>query len=162
MTGIANRAAFEKRLEEELQRLGRAGGRLALVLLDIDHFKKINDAHGHLCGDEALRAVADSIRLASGGEAFPARYGGEEFVILMRCDSDAHAANTAEHVRQSVESNTIIWRGVMLRMTTSVGVAVIGPEQAPLGADALIALADDRLYKAKRSGRNCVIAATAA
>ncbi|HEX7168274.1 MAG TPA: sensor domain-containing diguanylate cyclase [Acidimicrobiales bacterium] len=150
LTRVANRRTFEETLERELSRAARAGTSVALVMVDVDHFKRLNDTHGHRTGDEVLRAVAGAIVAHTRDYDLVARYGGEEFaVVLPGCDSDA-AAGLAERMREAIES---LDSGPSV--TASLGVAVGGG----LGTDgeALVRAADAALYEAKRQGRNRVL-----
>jgi diguanylate cyclase (GGDEF)-like protein len=155
LTGIANRAAFDERLAGELERARRTQCPLALCLLDIDHFKKFNDTHGHQVGDQVLQAVARVLDESVRKMDLAARYGGEEFaVIAPECNPDKAAA-LAERLREAIEEIRLEANGQKLRVTTSIGVAFAlrsGLERTPAE---LIASADARLYEAKRAGRNC-------
>lgn len=161
LTKIANRAAFERRFEEQIAAAQASGEQLALLILDVDHFKDFNDTHGHQAGDEVLRRVAAAIRDACAGEAFPARYGGEEFIAVARVAKVDQAAALAEKIRRSIEHVAVDWNGTCLKVTASVGVATAEPSRRPVTGEKLIAAADEKLYEAKRSGRNRVIAAAA-
>ena len=155
LTGIANRRSFERALADEWNRARRREHSLALVLLDLDHFKELNDRRGHPAGDDCLRRVgaflAETIRRS--GEVV-ARYGGEEFAILLPAvDADA-AIQVAETLREGIEQLAVPY-GNGRRMTASCGVAAFIP--APdLTPESLVASADRALYAAKHSGRNCV------
>jgi len=134
---------------------------LALVLIDIDHFKAVNDTHGHQQGDEVLRHVAAALRRVSRATDTPARYGGEELAVVLP-DTDLDGAFAAgEHVRREVESLRVPRAtGAPLQVTVSVGVAAATARHAE-GA-ALIAAADAALYDAKRGGRNRTVRASGA
>lgn len=161
LTKIANRAAFERRLEEELESARAKSLLVGLLILDVDHFKMFNDTHGHQAGDEVLRVVAASIRDACGGGAFPARYGGEEFIAVLTAKSASQVAALAEKVRAAIESARVEWNGQKLSVTASVGLATASPAEAPVVGEKLIAEADERLYEAKHAGRNRVMPAAA-
>ncbi|HUP60275.1 MAG TPA: diguanylate cyclase [Thermoanaerobaculia bacterium] len=157
LTGIANRRFFERALTDEWNRARRRETPLALILLDLDHFKELNDFRGHPAGDDALRRIgaflADTIRRS--GEVV-ARYGGEEFAILLPGVDGDGAVRVAEALRDGIERLAISYgNGGGRRMTASCGVAAItpAPEAAP---EHLVASADRALYAAKHSGRNCV------
>ena len=155
LTGIANRAAFDERLAGELERARRTQRPLALCMLDIDHFKKINDAHGHQVGDQMLQAVARAIEDSVRKMDIAARYGGEEFAIIApECDP-AKAASLAERLREAVEKIGLLAGTQTLRVTTSVGVGFVRWPGSGRTAGELIKVADARLYDAKRAGRNC-------
>ena len=149
LTHIANRRTFEANLEREMARAVRSGEPVSLVMLDLDHFKVLNDTWGHQMGDEVLRQVA--VALQAGSREFDtiARYGGEEFaVILPGCDPEAALAS-AERIHRLVREGV-----TCAPVTVSLGVAT-APEQAGT-AQALVKAADDALYQAKRAGRNTV------
>ena len=156
LTGLANLRAFHSILESEIERSRRFGTPLALVMLDLDYFKQINDEYGHQQGDEVLALVADVLRDFSRDIDAPARYGGEELaVILPQTDSEG-AAQLAERIREAVERLEVprVDGEGTLRPQASFGVAAL-PESAA-DRDALIAAADAALYRAKRRGRNRV------
>jgi diguanylate cyclase (GGDEF)-like protein len=156
LTGLANLRALHTILESELDRSRRFGTPLALVMLDLDHFKQINDEHGHQQGDEVLELVADVLREFSRDIDTPARYGGEELaVVLPQTDSEG-AEQLAERIREAVdglEVPRVDGEGV-LRLQASFGVAAV-PESGS-DREGLIAAADAALYRAKRAGRNRV------
>jgi len=121
------------------------------VLFDLDHFKRINDAHGHLTGDHVLREVASRIRRRVRKDEIFARYGGEEFAVVLPETNLDEAAQFCERIRAKVETRTFDWQEQALHVTISIGAASTEP-----GDDhaSLIARADARLYEAKRTGRN--------
>lgn len=157
LTGIANRRYFERALADEWNRARRHEQMLALILLDLDHFKDLNDRRGHPAGDDCLRRVggflSESVRRS--GEVV-ARYGGEEFAILLPGVDGDGAIRVAEALRDGIERLAIPYgNGTTRRVTASCGVAALQP--APNAAsDTLVASADRALYAAKHSGRNCV------
>lgn len=157
LTGMANRRRFEQVIEVEWNRALRSGWPISLVMLDIDHFKALNDRYGHLRGDECLTAVAQMLRrdLKRGGEVL-ARYGGEEFVaVLPNVDADG-AMLTAEAMRARVQQLGLENYGSPLgRLTVSIGVCSLIPGPA-LSRGALVDAADAALYRAKAAGRNRV------
>ena len=153
LTGIPNRHAFDEVARRYFELAKREGKPLALLLIDIDRFKRINDAFGHHVGDDVLRQVAQTISRQIRASDFAARYGGEEFVVLLpNCDLD-HAQRKGERIRQAVAGISFVQGPV----TVSVGVAQVEP--AKEGLEAAIARADAALYEAKRSGRNRVAVA---
>jgi diguanylate cyclase (GGDEF)-like protein len=157
LTGVANRRRFEQVLEVEWNRAMRSGWPISLIMMDIDHFKALNDRYGHLRGDECLTAVAQMLRrdLRRGGELL-ARYGGEEFVAVLPNVDAAGALQTAEAMRSRVHQLGIENFGSPIdRLTISVGVCSIVPGPA-LTRGGLVDAADSALYRAKAAGRNCV------
>ncbi|MEM7540477.1 MAG: GGDEF domain-containing protein [Pseudomonadota bacterium] len=158
LTGIANRRRFDYTLEREWNRAARAQQPLALILVDIDHFKEYNDRYGHPGGDACLRQLATLLEnsLRRGGD-LAARYGGEEFAILLPDTNSGSAALVAEQIREKLENLGITHdrtpRGVL---TASFGVSAMTPE-ASQSFDALLGDADRSLYRAKEMGRNRVV-----
>jgi diguanylate cyclase (GGDEF)-like protein len=156
LTGIANRRSFERALADEWNRARRHEQPLALVLLDLDHFKDLNDRRGHPAGDDCLRRVgaflANSIKRS--GEVV-SRYGGEEFAILLPGVEPDVALRVAETLRDGIERLAIPYGPGARKMTASCGVAAMTP-RADAAAETLVASADRALYAAKHSGRNCV------
>jgi diguanylate cyclase (GGDEF)-like protein len=160
LTKIYNRKYFLERMAAEEAYSHRHNSPLSVILFDLDHFKKVNDTHGHLAGDVVLRLVAAQVQRTIRTEDVLARYGGEEFVILVRGVAHANSARFAERVRKAVERLTIPWENVQLHATISVGVSSLSelPEGgANRTGDALLHLADGRLYEAKAGGRNRVV-----
>ena len=158
LTGIYNRRHLDTRLTEEVERSRRYGDALTCLMVDLDHFKAINDQHGHATGDAVLRRFVEVTRHALRASDILARYGGEEFTILVTETGLSGAAATAEKLRRVIEEAEFhTSSGAPLRLTTSVGVADLRP-----GDDAqdLLARADQALYEAKRAGRNRVVVAT--
>jgi diguanylate cyclase len=154
LTELLNRTAFTRLLE---QALGKVGRKVALVMLDIDHFKQFNDQYGHPLGDRVLQHVGQVLRGALPAHAFAGRYGGEEFcVVLEGCVDLASARVFAEQLRLKVQSLRIKARGtdtVLDTITASFGVAFAEPGD---NLESLVTRADDGLYEAKRNGRNQV------
>jgi diguanylate cyclase len=152
LTGLSNRRAFDDELKRRLNEWDRKRTPLALVLLDIDFFKKFNDAHGHLVGDEVLRTVAKTLRKQAREMDLPCRYGGEEFGIVLPATEIAGACVVAERIRQAVEASVINYADKKLQVTCSLGVAEVANSD---DAAKLIRRADDALYASKKAGRNC-------
>ncbi len=154
LTGLPNRRRFMEVLSAEIPRARRHRRDLALVMMDIDHFKSVNDSLGHLAGDHVLRELANVVSLqVRQGEVF-ARYGGEEFVLLLPETNGEQARQTAERVRAKVESCTFQFADRRIPVTVSMG---IGAFQGDMDEQALIEAADRNLYKAKELGRNRVV-----
>jgi len=159
LTGLYNRRAFDDQLRHALGREDRQKGRLGLVLLDIDHFKKLNDTFGHPAGDAVLRHTAHVVErhLRRADEA--ARFGGEEFALILPNTEEAGAVRLAERVQGAVEKAQLVFEGARLSVTVSLGVAVWPSDGQD--EEALIAAADRALYAAKQAGRNRVVSASA-
>jgi len=155
---LPNRSAIASALEQELARCHREQRTVGIILLDLDHFKKINDTYGHFAGDAVLRETASRLR----GNIRPydqvGRYGGEEFmVVLPNCDLE-QAANQAERMRHRLEATSMLVDGSELRVSASFGVTISdGSERSP---DVFVRVADEALYRAKASGRNCISSLT--
>jgi two-component system cell cycle response regulator len=155
LTQTLNRRALMDRLESELDRARRYSLTLSLLMVDLDHFKAVNDNFGHLAGDEALRGVARVLQREARSVDVVARYGGEEFVVILPETGEEGAVKVAERIRARVEEQPSEGITAMPSVTVSVGVATVLSTriQAP---EELIALADEALYRAKARGRNCV------
>ena len=151
LTGLPNRDAYQKKLEEELARRHRYGSPLSLVVCDVDHFKSINDTYGHLAGDKVLQLIARSLRKNLRDVDFIARYGGEEFVILMPETNAEGALLAAEKLRQTVENSPFNFRKERVPITLSFGISEFHSLESP---DTVFERADKALYKAKHEGRN--------
>jgi diguanylate cyclase (GGDEF)-like protein len=161
LTGLYNRRHMDDRLAAELAAAQRHGRPLSLLMADVDHFKEINDAHGHLAGDEALKMVAFVLRGAVRKEDVLARYGGEEFVVIARETPLDGARALAERIRRAVEKSRCTWQGTQLGVTVSIGVTVsVGLTEFVPGRSEreLVEAADRALYAAKQQGRNRVVA----
>lgn len=157
LTGVFNRKHLEERLDAEIAYAIRHDSPLSVVIVDVDHFKRVNDTFGHLAGDEVLKTVAALLAQGLRAEDVLARYGGEEFVIIARGLDGPHALQLAERARVTVAQTPILHADQSISVTASAGVASItccGP--APDKAQ-LLGLADARLYQAKQAGRNRVI-----
>ena len=157
LTALANRHVFDVRLQAALQVSVALCSPLALLMIDIDYFKRFNDKYGHLEGDSCLRAVADVLSKSVRNDGdLAARFGGEEFVLLLPGATIDQAVKIADRLRQSVEDHAIVHADSPLgRVTVSIGVATVGDNGAET-VDALIKAADDALYAAKAQGRNKV------
>ncbi|PLX81840.1 MAG: diguanylate cyclase response regulator, partial [Desulfuromonas sp.] len=159
LTEIANRRALMRALESESQRSERRGHPLSLLMVDIDHFKKINDRFGHQQGDLVLKAVAGAINDGLRDYDLAARFGGEEFTLMLPETDLARAAQVAERVRAKIAGLRLGGRLGSLQVTVSLGVAS-RPSPDIQNVDDLIRIADDALYEAKQEGRNRVVVAS--
>lgn len=154
LTGIANRKQFDTTLASAIEAAHITKGALALVVIDIDEFKRFNDRFGHITGDQVLRLVASAMRETVVGDATLARFGGEEFAIIMPGSDPSTAFNAAEEIRRNVERRELLRRssGESLgRVTVSLGVAAFKPGDDP---QSLLDRADHCMYRAKSAGRN--------
>ena len=156
LTGIHNRRFFSVTLERELSYIRRRDTRSSLVLLDIDHFKQVNDRFGHRGGDEVLKLLTKTVATYIREEDVFARWGGEEFVLLLRGMHAGGAAAVAERIREQLEGLRIKCGGEPLTITASFGVAAINLQQHDTVEDAMHEV-DEYLYKAKNGGRNKVV-----
>jgi two-component system, cell cycle response regulator len=156
LTMLPNRAAIMAALEHEFGRCHRDHRSVGVVLLDIDHFKKVNDTYGHFAGDAVLRETAQRLKNSMRAYDQVGRYGGEEFlVVLPNCDMEA-ARNQAERMRQRLQESKILAdAGLEIPVTASFGVTV--SDQSERSPDLFIRIADEALYRAKAGGRNCVM-----
>jgi len=159
LTGLKNRGAFDDYFPRLWQQTLRDRRRLALLLIDVDHFKAYNDRYGHQAGDDALRRVAQVVQgFARRPLDMAARYGGEEFVLALFDLSAEHVREIAQQLRRSVQALQIMHEDspTVPVVTASIGVSIVGPrlDGSPAGA---LQAADEALYGAKRSGRNCVM-----
>jgi diguanylate cyclase (GGDEF)-like protein len=152
LTGLWNRGAVMELLNHEFDRSTRANVPTAVLMLDLDHFKKINDTHGHLAGDAVLKEAARRLTRAVRSYDSVGRYGGEEFlVVLPGCDRN-QTRNTAERIRAEIASGPVSAAGAEISFTASIGAAVAGP--GALSPGEVLATADSALYQAKNTGRD--------
>jgi two-component system cell cycle response regulator len=159
LTGLFNHRHSHELLREEYERCKRNGGSMAVIMLDLDRFKQLNDTHGHPTGDVILSETAKILQESAREVDMIGRYGGEEFIAILPGADENAAALFAERVRTTVEEYRYRDDGKEIRMTVSAGVASSrGDELAQ--ADELIRLADRALYEAKNSGRNCIVRAS--
>lgn len=159
LTGLYNRAWCNQVMTAQLAQCVQVGQPVSLAMLDVDHFKQVNDRHGHPAGDVVLKSVAELLRGRFRGTDALARYGGEEFMVLMPATGVQQAQEVLEQVRQALQDLPIaLDSGETLRCTISIGVAQHQPGQS---LNELVSLADQMLYRAKQSGRNRVMARTA-
>jgi diguanylate cyclase (GGDEF)-like protein len=156
LTGVANRRSFMEKLDAEYGLRSRYGGHFSLILLDLDHFKKVNDRHGHLVGDLVLKAATQRIRSALRSTDILGRYGGEEFVALLPQTRVAEAKIVAERIRAELSDQAVMVPEGEIIVTASLGVAEWrGPSE---DAGAVLGRADRMLYVAKGGGRDRVVA----
>ncbi len=154
LTGIANRRFFLQRATEELQRFKRYGGSVALLMLDLDHFKRINDTWGHAIGDRVLRHFTDQVQEHLRGTDILGRLGGEEFALLLPGAGIDGACGLAERLRQGIVATPVVAEAGEVAYTVSIGVTMLDARDNE--PDAALARADAALYRAKESGRNRV------
>ena len=161
LTGLLNRRFIDEWLEQEVARTDQTGRPFGVIMADIDHFKQVNDLHGHDAGDQLLKAVAESFKHSLRPSDLSCRFGGEEFLLMLADVDDNVLAARAELVRQRVADIQVQHRGVPLpAVTISAGIALY-PQHGPTGS-AVVAAADTALYAAKRAGRNKVLTAQSA
>ena len=153
VTGIYNKRFFLDRLKEELSHARRAKLPLSLLMIDVDHFKNINDTHGHLAGDFVLAHLAQTIKSMVRGEDVAARYGGEEFAVILRGSDGAGAFPLAERIRKTAMETPCDFEEKKISLTISIGIASLQDENFAT-PEAIIAAADQALYQSKEKGRN--------
>ena len=161
LTGVYNRRFMEQRLREEVSKARRYHFKLAVLLLDLDHFKRVNDELGHQAGDQVLIEIGRLVNRELRDSDILARYGGEEFLVIAPNTAPSDAASLAERLRKCIESHIFltdfdIARKLEVRVTVSIGVANFGASSKD--EQSLIQLADQNLYRAKHGGRNQVVA----
>jgi diguanylate cyclase (GGDEF)-like protein len=155
LTGAHNKRYLLESLEKEIMRARRHERPLSFLMFDIDHFKKINDFHGHLAGDHVLKEIARIVQSRIRRDEIFARYGGEEFAIVLPETPIEGARQLAEGLRARVEASEFVFQSEQIRVTVSIGIAMLS--DAERSSLEFIRTADTRLYEAKRSGRNRVI-----
>jgi diguanylate cyclase (GGDEF)-like protein len=159
LTGLLNRRAMEQALRAEQRRWLRFGEHFAVLLVDLDHFKRINDSFGHAAGDAVLKAVAQTLVQVARQVDRVGRFGGEEFCLLLPHTPGEGAELVARRVRQAVAELEVVWEGGSIRLTASVGVAACAHPEEPVSR--LMMRADRALYQAKAEGRDRVVLAPA-
>jgi diguanylate cyclase (GGDEF)-like protein len=161
LTGVRNRRYFDQMLDREFNRARREREPLSILMLDIDHFKQVNDDYGHQVGDDALRRVANVLReVVHRTTDLVARYGGEEFTIILPNTEVAGAYTVAEKIRTNIAKQEFDTEGITFSITISIG--IMGDEPSKDSSpDFWLKEADDALYKAKEEGRNTVVLASA-
>jgi diguanylate cyclase (GGDEF)-like protein len=152
LTGLPNRREFNERLEERMSAWNRRRESFSLLLLDVDHFKRLNDVYGHLVGDQVLAALGNTLRASVRREDAVARYGGEEFAVLLPNTSIEQATLVGRKVREAASQINLNHNGQPIAITVSGGLATIQPNEQ---VESLIQRADAALYAAKSGGRNC-------
>jgi diguanylate cyclase (GGDEF)-like protein len=155
LTGLYNRREFENRLEEEFFRSKRYNDDLSILMLDLDHFKNINDTHGHPAGDEVLREIGDLIEEKTRKTDIPCRYGGEEFCIALVKSSISTAEDIAQRIRQKLSQRRFDHNGTSFSVTCSIGISQLQPDDENFSS--LLERTDEALYDAKSRGRDCVV-----
>jgi diguanylate cyclase (GGDEF)-like protein len=158
LTGLYNRRHLERQLTDESRRTLRYATPLSVLMIDIDHFKQVNDTHGHAAGDEVIRGLARVVRESIRNTDVAARFGGEEIAIVLPHTDLRGGVLLAERLRERFEAALHECDGATIRKTASFGVASAGPETGPITGEELLKRADAALYDAKRGGRNRVVA----
>ena len=153
LTGLFNRRYFEERLALETEKAFRSGAPISLIMVDIDHFKKVNDTFGHTEGDKVLREISFVLRSSVRKKDVVARYGGEEFILILPDASQEESSMIAERIRRMVENNPFEVGNIRLKLTVSLGIAHF-PTVRPSSMEEFVRMADLALYDAKRGGRN--------
>jgi diguanylate cyclase (GGDEF)-like protein len=156
LTGLYNRAYFLSQIGLLAERSSAQGNGLAVLMVDVDHFKRINDGYGHLAGDAVLKEIAAVIRESTRSEDLVARFGGEEFVVALPVSVPERAVERAERIRSNIAVRRIAAEGQQVRVTASIGLAYAPPGRTR-GEMALIMTADEALYRAKAEGRNRIV-----
>lgn len=157
LTGAYNRQHFRDRLHVEIAYAARQHTEMSLLMLDLDHFKHVNDTHGHLAGDAVLKYVAALAMARLRTEDIFVRYGGEEFAVILRGINILGAGRAGERLRGTIGGRAVEYKGVLIPVTISIGCASLACT-ASASAEELLAIADRRLYLAKGAGRNRVVA----
>jgi two-component system cell cycle response regulator len=152
LTGLWNRSYLDSRLAAEIALARRSGQHVSCIMLDVDHFKLVNDRYGHPFGDEVLRMIAVTLGTSCRSEDVVCRYGGEEFAVLLPNTAATAATELAERLRGAIESESLKFKGQQVKVTSSFGVSELSENTAVL----LIESADKALYDAKQAGRNRV------
>jgi len=155
LTGAFNRRHFLELAEKEIVRTQRHRKDLSVMMIDIDHFKKINDTYGHPAGDDAIKATVDTVRDRVRGIDVVSRFGGEEFVVMLPETASGGGMILAERIRQAIEEMSVFWEDKEIRFTVSIGLTTLQPGERSL--EKALKRADDGLYRAKTDGRNRVV-----
>lgn len=160
LTGVYNRSKTFEVFDRELQRSQRERIPLGAILMDLDHFKSVNDTYGHLAGDEVLRQAAQRLQSCVRSYDLVGRYGGEEFLVLMPNCDESSARAQAERLRAVIASEPVVLEtagGEQYRMTASFGVTISNPFSVAETPQSLLGTADEAMYEAKRAGRNRIV-----
>lgn len=161
LTGLYNRGVFDERLAAEVAFARRHGSALGVIMLDVDHFKRVNDTHGHAAGDLVLRGVAERLQDSVRTEDVTARYGGEELSVIVRGADREGMQQLAERIRAAVEAGHVATGGQLIKVTLSAGGALVSGQRArETTPQSLLQAADSALYAAKAAGRNRVLIAS--
>lgn len=155
LTQLHNRRHWQQCLEHEYDVYARYGDTASLVMIDIDHFKKINDTYGHVAGDKVIQHIAHLLSQSLRDTDCAGRYGGEEFTVVLPKTCGNDAITFTERLRQSVEQSNIVYDGLTIKVTISLGVCEIGPHIT--SSSSWISCSDKALYEAKQQGRNCSV-----
>ncbi len=156
LTGLFNMRSIYEKLDTEIRRAQRFNRAVGVIMLDMDFFKTVNDTNDHLFGSFVLSEVGTLIRDSMRQMDFAARYGGDEFLIVLSETTIAGAESVAERIRQRIEEKTFTSATASMKLTASLGLAVINPSHEHLDARNLVRAADNALYEAKHAGKNCV------
>ncbi len=156
LTGLFNRRYFDNLLLRELKRALRYKKVFSIILIDIDHFKQVNDDYGHLMGDEVLRKISRVVAVNVRSVDSVARYGGEELAVVLPETGEKAALEVAERLRKKIAESTYTQEGVTIKRTASLGVATLDTDAEPVGPEELMKRADQALYQGKLNGRNQV------
>lgn len=155
LTGLLNRRTLFEVADKEISRYQRSGTVFCMLMLDLDHFKMINDTYGHPAGDRVLQAVAEILKEQERPYDYAVRMGGEEFCILLSSTSMKQANSFGERIRKSISEINIYEGGQLIKITTSIGISEVIETDTKL--DSTLKRADEALYSAKKAGRNCII-----
>jgi two-component system cell cycle response regulator len=161
LTGLHNRRYMSRHLDTLIENAGKSGKPIAFLIIDIDHFKSVNDTYGHDAGDEVLKEFANRISANIRGIDLACRYGGEEFVVVMPDTDMQLAMSVAERLRGSVEKSLFSISCAPHKLAITVSIGIAGSQGSKDTAQALLRRADQALYCAKREGRNRVVSAAA-
>ncbi|MCK4785852.1 MAG: sensor domain-containing diguanylate cyclase [Desulfobacteraceae bacterium] len=153
LTGLSNHKAFYENLERELWRCRRYGGRISLIMVDIDNLKAINDTHGHRAGDKVIKEISNKIKQCIRQIDTAARYGGDEFAVILPSTPLAEATIAAERMVAKVGQSSVIWKKEQIPLSISVGLGQYDAESSP---EDMTSRSDQALYKAKKAGKNTV------